>query len=155
MKELCSFGPWMKCNVNIALLYFLKVLIMLKITLCCNRDIIPTWCVRKSVSQLTFWKEYIFTYYGWYKFCMNRRINHLISRPTPCVKTCNEKLKWDTEVYVPICRYDMYEWIYACDILLTRMLYYEITWGQDNESISYVTCCSALLYELVMIMRLE
>ena len=31
----------------------------------------------------------------------------------------------------------------------------EITWGQDNESTSYVTCCSILLYELVMITRLE
>ena len=36
-----------------------------------------------------------------------------------------------------------------------RMLYYEITWGQDNESTSCVTCHSTLLYELMMIMRLE
>jgi hypothetical protein len=31
----------------------------------------------------------------------------------------------------------------------------EITWGQDNENTSCVTCCSTLLYELVMITRLE
>jgi len=40
---------------------------------------------------------------------MNRRVNHSISRPTPFIKTCNEKLKWDTDVYMQTCRYDMYE----------------------------------------------
>ena len=30
----------------------------------------------------------------------------------------------------------------------------EIAWGQDNKS-TCVTCCSTLLYELVMIIRLE
>jgi len=36
-----------------------------------------------------------------------------------------------------------------------RMSCCEITWGQDNESTSCVTCCSILLYELVMITRFE
>jgi len=36
-----------------------------------------------------------------------------------------------------------------------RMSRCEITWGQDKESISCVSCCSALSYELVMITRLE
>ena len=36
-----------------------------------------------------------------------------------------------------------------------RMSYCEITLSQDNESTNCVTCCSALLYELVMITRLE
>jgi hypothetical protein len=31
----------------------------------------------------------------------------------------------------------------------------EITWCQDNESTSSVTCCSTLLYDLVMLTRLE
>ena len=35
------------------------------------------------------------------------------------------------------------------------MLCCEITWGQGKESISCVFCHSALLYELVMIMRLD
>jgi len=44
---------------------FLKLSVMLEITLCFNRDIIPTWCVRKFVSRLThFEKNYIFTCYG-------------------------------------------------------------------------------------------
>jgi hypothetical protein len=46
-------------------------------------------------------------------------------------------------------------WIYVCGILLMRMLCCEITWGQDNESTGCVTCRSTLLYELVMITRLE
>ena len=106
MKELCSFGSWMKCNVNIALLCFLKLPIMLEITLCCNRDIIPTWYVRKFVSRLThFEKNYIFACYGWYEFCMNKHINRSISDPTPFVKTCNEKLKWNMDLYVITYRY--------------------------------------------------
>jgi hypothetical protein len=36
-----------------------------------------------------------------------------------------------------------------------RMSCCEITWGQVNESASCVTCYSTLLYELVMITRLE
>jgi len=36
-----------------------------------------------------------------------------------------------------------------------RMSRCEITWGQDKESISCVSCCSALSYELVMITTLE
>jgi hypothetical protein len=31
----------------------------------------------------------------------------------------------------------------------------KITCGQDNKSTSCVTCCLTLLYEFVMIMRLE
>ena len=31
----------------------------------------------------------------------------------------------------------------------------KITCGQDNKSTSCVTCCSTLLYESVIIMRLE
>jgi hypothetical protein len=110
MKQLCSFGLWMKCNVDIAF-YVFKLLIMLEITLCCNRDIIPTWCVRKSISQLTYFeKNCIFACYGWYELCMNRRFNRSISCPTPFVKTCNEKLKWNMDVYVQTCRCDMYEY---------------------------------------------
>jgi len=38
MKELCSFGQRVNCNVNIALLcFFFKLPIMPEITLCCNR----------------------------------------------------------------------------------------------------------------------
>jgi len=40
-------------------------------------------------------------------------------------------------------------------IHLMRMSCYEITWGQDNKSTSCVTCCSTLLYEIVMITGLE
>jgi len=36
-----------------------------------------------------------------------------------------------------------------------RMSCCEITWDQDNKSTSCVTCCSTLLYDLVMLMRLE
>jgi len=46
-------------------------------------------------------------------------------------------------------------WIYICGILLMKMLCCEITCGRDNESTNYVTCCSAILYALVMITRLE
>jgi hypothetical protein len=46
-------------------------------------------------------------------------------------------------------------WIYVCGILLMRVSCCEITWGQDNESTSCVTWCSTLLYELVMITKLE
>jgi hypothetical protein len=31
----------------------------------------------------------------------------------------------------------------------------EIRLGQDNESTSCVTCCSTLLYDLIMLTRLE
>jgi hypothetical protein len=114
MKKLCFFDPWMKCNVNIVLLCFFKLPIMIEIILCCNRDIMPTWCVRKSVSRLThFEKNYIFACYGWYEFCMNRRVNHSISRLAPFVKTCNEKLKWNTDMYVQTYRFDVYKYTYV------------------------------------------
>jgi hypothetical protein len=92
-------------NVTLILLYYVfKLLIMLEITLCCNKDIIPPWCVRKSISRLiNFERNCIFACYGWYEFCMNRRINRSISHPTPFVKTCNEKLKWNMDVYVWTC----------------------------------------------------
>jgi hypothetical protein len=77
MIELRSFDPWMKYYTNIVLLSFFKLLIMLEIILCCNRDIIPTWYVGKYVSQLThFEKNYIFTCYEWYEFYMNEHVNH-------------------------------------------------------------------------------
>ena len=96
-------------NVMLIFLYYVfKLLIMLEISLCCNKDIIPTQCVRKSISQLThFENNYIFACYEWYEFCMNRCVNRSISRPIPFVKTCNEKLKWNTDVYVWTCRYDV------------------------------------------------
>jgi hypothetical protein len=46
-------------------------------------------------------------------------------------------------------------WIYIWGIHLMRMSCCEITWGQDNENTSCVTCCPTLLYELVMITRLK
>jgi hypothetical protein len=46
-------------------------------------------------------------------------------------------------------------WIYIWGIHLMRMTCCEITWVEDNESTSCVTYCSILLYELVMITRLE
>jgi len=46
-------------------------------------------------------------------------------------------------------------WIYIWGIHLMRMSYCEITWGQDNKSTSCVTCYSTLLYDLVMLTRLE
>jgi hypothetical protein len=89
-------------NVTLILLYYVfKLPITFEITLCCNRDIIPTRCVRKSISWLThFEKNYIFTCYRWYEFCMTRCVNLSISHPTPFVKTFNEKLKWNTNVNV-------------------------------------------------------
>jgi len=33
---------------------------------------------------------------------MNGRVNHLVSRLTPFVKTSNEKLKWNTDINVRI-----------------------------------------------------
>jgi hypothetical protein len=150
MKELCSFGPWMKCNVNIALLCF-KLLIMLEIILCCNRDIIPTWCVRKFIPRLThFEKNYIFVCYGWYKFCMNWRVNRSICHQTPFVKT----LKWNTDVHVRTCRYDVYEYTYVV-FFLWGCYVVKLQDDKINESTSWVTCCSTLLYKLVMITRLE
>jgi hypothetical protein len=102
----------MKCNVNI-LYYVFKLPIMFEIILCYNRDIKPIWRVRKSISRLIYFeKNDIFTCYELYEFCMNRRVNRSISRPTSFVKTCNEKLKWNTNVYVRTCRYDVYEYTY-------------------------------------------
>jgi hypothetical protein len=113
MIELRSFGLWMKCDANIALLCFFKLPIMLEIILCCSRDIIPTWCVGKSISQLTHCeKNYIFACYGWYEFCMNWRGNHSISRLTPFIETGNEKLKWNIDVNVRTSWYDVYEYTY-------------------------------------------
>jgi len=128
---------------------------MLEITLCCNRDIIPTWCVRKFVSRLSYFeKNYIFACYGWYELCINRRVNHSISRPTPFVKTCNEKLKWNTDVYMRTCRCDVYKYTYVVFFLWECYVVklYEV---RINESTSCVTCRSTLLYELVMITRLN
>jgi hypothetical protein len=44
---------------------------------------------------------------------MNKHVTRSISRPIPFVKTCNEKLKWDMDVYVRTCRYDMYEYMHV------------------------------------------
>jgi len=44
---------------------------------------------------------------------MNKHVIRSISRSTPFVKTCNEKLKWDTDMYVQTCRYDMSEYTHA------------------------------------------
>jgi len=44
---------------------------------------------------------------------MNKHVTCSISRPTPFVKTCNEKLKWDMDVYVRTYRYDMYEYTHV------------------------------------------
>jgi hypothetical protein len=151
MIELRSFGPWMKYNTNIVLLCFFKLPIMLEIILCYNRDIIPTWCVGKSISQLTHCeKNYIYACYRWYEFCMNGHVNHSISRPTLFVETSNEKLKWNTDVNVQRC-----VWIYIWGIHFIWMSCCEITWGQDNKSTDCVTCCSTLLYELMILARLE
>jgi hypothetical protein len=49
---------------------------------------------------------------------MNKHVNRSISHPTPFVKTCNEKLKWDMDVYVRTCRYDMYEYTHVVFFLL-------------------------------------
>jgi hypothetical protein len=118
MIKLRSFGTWMKCNANIALLCFFLLPIMLEIILCCNRDVIPTWCVRKSISQLThFEKNYIFARYGWYEFYINRHVNHSISRSNPVVKTSNKKFKWKMDVNVWTCWYDVYEYTYEVFIL--------------------------------------
>jgi hypothetical protein len=139
----------------ILLYYVFKLLIMLEITLCCNKDIIPTWCTRKSVLRLTHVeKNCIFACYGWCEFCMNRRVNHSISRPTPFVKTCNEKLKCNTDVYVLTCRCDVYEYTYVV-FFLWGCYIVKLHEAKINESISCVTCCLTLLYELVMITRLE
>jgi hypothetical protein len=46
-------------------------------------------------------------------------------------------------------------WIYIWGIHLMRMSCCEIRLGQDNESTSCVTCCSTLLYDLIMLTRLE
>jgi len=118
MIELRSFGPWMKCNANIVLLCFFKLPIMLEIILCYNRDIIPAWCVGKSILQLTHCeKNYIYACYRWYEFCINGHINHSISHPTPFVETSNEKLKWNTDVNVQTSWYDVYEYTYEAFIL--------------------------------------
>jgi hypothetical protein len=97
-------------NVTLILLHYVfKLPITLEITLCFNRDIIPTRCVRKSISWLThFEKNYIFTCYRWYECCMTRRVNLSISHPT-----FNEKLKWNTDVNVRTCKYDVYEYTYV------------------------------------------
>jgi hypothetical protein len=46
-------------------------------------------------------------------------------------------------------------WKYIWGIHQMRKSCCEITWGLDNESTSCVTCCSTLLYDLVMLTRLE
>jgi hypothetical protein len=86
---------------------------MLEITLCWNKDIIPTWCVRKFVSQLTHFEKNIYSYVTGDELCMNKHVTRSISCPTPFVKTCNEKLKWDMDVDVRTYRYDMYEYTHV------------------------------------------
>ena len=113
MKELCSFGPWVKCNVNIVLLCFFKLPIMLEITLCCNRDIIPTWCIRKSISRPTHLKRIIYSYVMGDMSSIWTDVYRSISHPTAFVKTCNDKMKWNTNVNVRSCRYDVYEYTYV------------------------------------------
>jgi hypothetical protein len=128
---------------------------MLGITLCCNRDIISTWSVRKSVLRLGYFeKNYIFTCYEWYELCMNGYVSRSIGRPTPFVKTCNENLKWNMNVHVRTCSYDVYEYTYVVFVLWEC---YVVKSHEDriNKSIICVTCRSTLLYKLVMIMRLE
>jgi len=44
---------------------------------------------------------------------MNRHVNRSISHPTSFVKTCNDKMKWNTDVNVRSCRYDVYEYTYV------------------------------------------
>jgi len=142
MKYLCSLGPWMKCNVNITLL-------------CCNRDIISTWSVRKSVPWLRYFeKNYIFTCHGWYELCMNGYVNRSIGRPTPFIKTRNENLKCNTNVHVRTCSYDVYEYTYVVFVLWGC---YIVKSHEDtiNKSTICVTCHSTLLYKLMMIMSLE
>jgi hypothetical protein len=46
-------------------------------------------------------------------------------------------------------------WIYIWGIHLVRMSCCEITRGQDNESTSCVIYCSTLLYDLIILTRLE
>jgi len=48
---------------------------------------------------------------------MNKCVNHSISCPTPFVKTCNKKLKWNMDVHVLTCRYDVYEYMYMVSFL--------------------------------------
>jgi hypothetical protein len=46
-------------------------------------------------------------------------------------------------------------WIYIWGIHLIKILFCEITWGKYKESTSCVTCCSTLLYDLMISTRLE
>ena len=85
---------------------------------------------------------------------MNKCVNRSISCSTPFVKTCNEKLKWNTDVYVRTCRCDVYEYTYVV-FFLWGCYVVKLHEVMINESTSCVTCRSTLLYELVMIMRLE
>jgi len=136
-------------------MFFFKLPIMLEIALCCNRDIIPTWRVRKFILLLVhFEKNYIFACYKWYEFCLNIRVNRSISWPTSFVKTCNGKLKWNTNVYVWTCRYDVYEYTYVV-FFLWGCYIMKLHKVRINKSTSCVTCRSTLLYELMMITRLK
>jgi hypothetical protein len=44
---------------------------------------------------------------------MNRCVNRSISHPTFFVKNRNDKMKWNTDVNVRSCRYDVYEYMYV------------------------------------------
>jgi hypothetical protein len=128
MIELRFFGPWMKCNANIVLLYFFKFSIMLGIILCCNRDIIPTWWVGKSVSQLTHFERTIYSHVmsDMSSIWTDVLITKLVVRPL-FVKSSNEKLKWNMDVNVRTSWYDVclyiyiYIYIYKWGIHLIRM----------------------------------
>jgi len=63
-------------------------------------------------------------------------------------------MKWNTDVNVWSCRYDVYEYMYMVFFLwgCHVMKLHEV---MITKSTSCVTCYSALSYELVMITRLE
>jgi hypothetical protein len=127
---------------------------MLEITLCCNMDIIPPWCVRKSALRFAhFEKNHIFACNGWYEFRMNRHINHSISRLTPFIKTCNEK-------------YDVYEYTYVVfflwgyyvvklhEVRITKVLvvylpFDTLVWTRDDNETRTRMCIENPSYENV------
>jgi hypothetical protein len=112
------------------------------------------WEVSRTKKKFhRFWLEKAkLLHYRWYEFCMNRWVNCSISRSTPFGKTCNEKLKWNTNVYVRTCRCDVYEYTYVVSFL--RGCYVvKLHEVRINESISFVTCRSTLLRRLCVIAR--
>ena len=127
MKELCSFGPWMKCKINIVLLCFLKLLIILEITLCCNRDIIPTWYVRKFVLRLThFEKQFIYSHvmddmsFAW----TNVLITQLVIQPflqILVMKNWNRTRMWMYEQVDMICMNIQIRYSFNEDVVLWKL----------------------------------